>query len=143
MNIKHVTSLEVSKKYQEVFGDVESEFVWTNSMRYDNGYDLVSQFSPLTKEGGGKIENIPALLATEILDMLPEKVAKIPDYMEREEKFFLEIVKCKGGYTVEYVYYYYERMDSFGEIATTIQDAAALMHIRLKEEGLLDVNTLV
>jgi hypothetical protein len=73
MNTKHVTSLEISKQLAEA--GIESEYVW---QKWNNAEDWVIR-RPIQR---GKtvpeiFQEIPAPLATEILERLPENVTII------------------------------------------------------------------
>lgn len=72
MNTSHVTSLELSRKLHEAGLTKESEFYW---YKEDEEHPWVLQYC---WDDGGHDEQYPVLLASEVLELLPESINTEP-----------------------------------------------------------------
>lgn len=111
---KHVTSMDLSKRLYEKGVRFDSEFLWSIM---DHEISIVSSNTPniCDIEGNNCLaERYPALLSSEIGELLPE-VIKIPDssYMSGFKEYKLTIDKIYDKWNIQYIYFHYdERIES-------------------------------
>ena len=133
MNQKHHVSLSIAKQLVEAGIVIESEYVW---QKWNNAEDWVIR-RPIQR---GKtvpeiFQEIPAPIATEILERLPaELIVEKVTY-----NLFIGVAKTERG--IEYYVGYadeFEREELLCELQTaTIPNALALLLIRLTKDGLI------
>jgi hypothetical protein len=128
MNPKHHTSLKIAKQLAEAGIVIESEYVW---QKWNNAEDWVIR-RPIQR--GKRVpeifQEIPAPIATELLERLPEN-GKVFDIFGK-----LFIQKTDGVYRCGYGMYGMEVVDIEAS-ADNLPDTLALLLIRLTKDGLI------
>lgn len=127
-----VTSLELSKKLKALGVEQKSQFYWIEEppVKYSRGWFVIFAGDLEVLDFIPK-EIYPAFTATELMEMMPEKINNNPES-------FLNIEKRDGKYSAWYTWED-QAMPTYIETDTP-QEALGLLLVHILENKLIQVN---
>ncbi len=133
----HITSLELSKKLKEAGIEIESQFVWIDKFpdpveskltlvttKHLTELSTTSYITDVFKEKLKESKIYPAYLATELLEVLPDRINRATLAIEKVGLYEIGYVKNNKLFIPSHEDKY-------------LQNALAKMYLYIKEQGLM------